>query len=148
MSLGELIKILEAEDPEKVVPFGFHDPHSYRGYYDELGFEPTRNVTVASMLADCRGALGATFTGYKGGEFTMTEHTRCWLAMWGQCSDNTLGPELLRSMLAGTLGMSLGWSDAYPVATCTCGARFIGDSLNDTVLGWAKHVTSAHREDW
>lgn len=99
MSLGELIEILEAEDPNKVVPFGFGDPHSYRGYYDELGFEPKRNVTVASMLADCRRSLGATFTGYKGGEYTMSTYTQCWLARWGDTSDDTLGPALLRCLL-------------------------------------------------
>ncbi len=99
VSLGELIKILEAEDQGKVVPFGFGHPHSYRGYYDELAFEPARNVTVAAMLADCRRSLGATFTGYKGGDFVMKEYTKCWLAMWGNTSEDTLGPALLRCML-------------------------------------------------
>lgn len=99
MSLGELIGILEKEDPGKVVPFGFGSPHSYRGYYDECAFEPACNVTVAAMLADCRRALGATFTGYKGGEYTMREYTKCWLATYGDTSDDTLGPALLRMML-------------------------------------------------
>ena len=44
--------------------------------------------------------------------------------------------------------MSLGWSDADPVAECGCGARFVGDSINDAVLAWTKHVTEKHRDDW
>lgn len=102
MSLGALIEILETEDPNKVVPFGFHKPHSYRGYYDELAFEPARDVKVSSMLADCRRALDATFTGYKGGEYTMRAYTLCWLSMYGYTSEEILGPTLLRCMLGHT----------------------------------------------
>lgn len=50
MYLGDLIDRLKAEDPNKGVPLGFKNPHSYRGYYDCLAFEPAENVTVASML--------------------------------------------------------------------------------------------------
>ncbi len=99
MELGELITALEQADARLVVPSGFTNPHSYRGYYDELAFEPAANVTVAAMLADARSALGATYQGYKGGDFTMREHTDCWLATWGGLGE-TLGPTLLRLMLA------------------------------------------------
>lgn len=98
MSLGELIAALSRLDPELVVPFGFGNPHSYRGYYDELAFEPRENVKVGDMLADARSALGATFQGYKGGDFTMTEYTPCWLAEWGSTGE-TLGPVFLGLIL-------------------------------------------------
>jgi hypothetical protein len=100
MMLGELIAALEAEDPAKVVPHGFTNPHSWRGDYMDLAFEPARNVTVAAMLADAREALGNTYQGYKGGEYTMTEHTDCWLSEYGTSTDaETIGPRLLRFML-------------------------------------------------
>jgi hypothetical protein len=100
MTLGELIALLEARDPEQVVPLGFGNPHSYRGYYHELGFEPVRNVTVGAMLASARSALGSTYEGYKGGEYTMSDHTYCWLAEWGS-EGETLGRTLLSYMLGG-----------------------------------------------
>jgi hypothetical protein len=102
MTLGELIAALEAADPTKVVPHGFTNPHSYRGYYDQLAFEPARNVTVEAMLDDARSALGTTYQGWKGGEFEMDEHTDCWLASEGSTSDETIGLTLLRLMLAAT----------------------------------------------
>ena len=103
MILKELIAALEAADSRMVVPHGFTNPHSYRGYYEQLAFEPAQNVTVDRMLADARFALDATFEGYKGGDFTMTEDTDCWLATWGALGE-TLGPTLLRLMLeAGTV---------------------------------------------
>ncbi|MFC9490722.1 hypothetical protein ACFTZM_32240, partial [Streptomyces hydrogenans] len=65
MPLGELITALEAADPDLVLPDGFTHPHSYRGYYHELAFEPAHNATVGEMLADARSALGTTYTGWK-----------------------------------------------------------------------------------
>lgn len=99
MTLAELITALEAEDPSKVVPLGFTHPHSHRADYCDLAFEPARNVTVAAMLADARSALGATFQGWKGGDFEMREYTDCWLAAEGCCGE-TIGPILLTLMLA------------------------------------------------
>jgi hypothetical protein len=53
------------------------------------------------MLADARSALGATFHGWKGGEYTMAEYTDCWLAVAG-CTGEGIGPVLLRYMLGET----------------------------------------------
>lgn len=98
MVLYELIAFLEKFDPEKAVPIGFDNPHSYRGYYDQLAFEPVRNTTVGEMLAAARSARGATYNGWKGGEYTMTDHTEVWLAMEGDCGEG-FGPVLLSLML-------------------------------------------------
>lgn len=84
MILKDLIIFLEQRDPDLIVPVGFAKPHSYRGYYEELAFEPAVNVTVESMLACAKDAVGRIFIGYKGGEYTMTEYTDVWLANWGQ----------------------------------------------------------------
>jgi len=98
MTLGELIQFLEARDPERAVPLGFAKPHSYRGYYDDLAFEPAKNVTVRSMLACARDALDRTFTGYKGGEYKMGEYTDVWLAEYSHTGEG-IGPILLSFML-------------------------------------------------
>lgn len=99
MTLDELIATLEVENPNKILPDGFTNPHSYRGYYDELAFEPTADITVGEMLADARDAKGETFQGWKGGEYKMTDWTDCWLAVEGSLGE-TIGPLLLRLMLA------------------------------------------------
>ncbi len=98
MWLQELIKILEQQPKDKVVPLGFSNPHSYRGYYDELAFEPEENVTVGQMLEDAQSALGNTYTGYKGGDFTMNGTTDVWLAKYGRTGEG-IGPVLLKYML-------------------------------------------------
>lgn len=98
MTLKDLITALESAPQDKVVRHGFGHPHSYRGYYDELAFEPVENVTVAQMLADAKSALGATYCGYKGGSYTMSEWTPVWLAECGSCGEG-IGPTLLRYML-------------------------------------------------
>jgi hypothetical protein len=100
MTLGELINALEDHDPAKIVPTGFNSPHSYRGCYEDLAFEPAANATVGDMLADARAALGTTYEGWKGGQFTMRDYTDCWLSQKGDASGESIGPTLLRLMLA------------------------------------------------
>lgn len=98
-TLKAVIERLEKEkDPERVVPLGFARPHSYRGYYEDLAFEPAENVTVRSMLEAARSAIGQTFGGWKGGDYTMDEWTTVWLASPGDTGE-TLGPVLLDLML-------------------------------------------------
>lgn len=98
MTLGDLIKQLERADPAKVVPLGFGNPHSYRGYYEQLAFEPKAGVTVGQMLADAKEALHTTYQGWKGGDYTMNEYTTVWLAEPG-CTGEGIGPVLLAYML-------------------------------------------------
>lgn len=100
LDLAGLIAALENEDPDRVLPLGFHEPHSYRGYYEQLAFEPARDIRIGDMLAAARSALGATYQGYKGGDFTMGPRTECWIADYGTDSDNRIGPLLLHLLLA------------------------------------------------
>lgn len=79
MKLKELIEWLESQPAEVKVAHGFDCPHSYRGYYAELGFEMVENTTIGKMLEAAKSALGATYSGWKGGEYTMCEHTDCYL---------------------------------------------------------------------
>jgi hypothetical protein len=105
MILGKLIEELKKHDPNVVVKHGFTNPHSYRGYYDHLAFEPASNVSVAFMIACAESALGATYEGWKGGEYVMDEDTPCWLAFEGQCydSDEPITPLIIRAMLNHTV---------------------------------------------
>lgn len=88
LTLGRLIKRLEALDPEAIVAVGH--PHSYRGYYSDLSFSPDGEQTVGEWLGRCRQAVGETFTGWKGGDFTMGEDTPVWVS----CEGST-GPRLM-----------------------------------------------------
>lgn len=100
MILRELIRTLEEADPDLILPDGFHDPHSYRGYYEQLAFQPARHVKVSDMLADARSAVGTMYQGYKGGDYLMTEHSVVNIAPYGQSSEgDAISPRLLRLML-------------------------------------------------
>ena len=101
MDLGELIKALEAEpDQGKVLPLGLGHPDSYRGFYEQLEFNPVADVTVGQVLADARSAVAATFQGWKGGEYVMGESTPCWLAYRGTGCGEEIGPVLLTLLLS------------------------------------------------
>lgn len=90
MTLGELIEALE-DLPNDAWVVGFGSPHSYRGYYQDLSFEPTdTGRPVVDLLNKCRGCMGRTFTGYKGGEFMMGETTPVWISPWGSTSGGRL----------------------------------------------------------
>jgi len=83
MNLGELIEYLESKDSTIVVKMGFSEPHSYRGDYANLAFEPCKNTTVGKMLECAKSALNKVYTGYKGGEFTMREYVDVYIAEYG-----------------------------------------------------------------
>lgn len=100
IDLGGIIARLEREDPERVLPIGFANPHSYRGYYDQLAFEPVADIKIGDMLTAAKYAVGRTFQGWKGGDYTMSEHTECWIATEGTSGDNQIGPLLLDLLLA------------------------------------------------
>lgn len=100
LDLELLIAVLEAEDPEKVLKVGFHRPHSYRGDYMDLAFEIAADITVGAMLADARSALGTTYEGWKGGDYTMDDSTPVWLVQGrGDCGES-IGAVLLHLLLA------------------------------------------------
>lgn len=98
MYLYELIEYLERQpDHSRVIANGFARPHSYRGYYDQLAFEPAPSVTIGSMLAAAKSAIGKTFIGWKGGEFVMDKWTPVWIAVRGD-SGHEISPPLLDAM--------------------------------------------------
>lgn len=99
VDLGRLIKALAAADPARPVRWGFGRPMSYRGDYTDVAFSPKEKTTVGAMLMHARSALGQTFTGYKGGEFTMHGGVDCHIDEYGEAGGDRIGPTLLRYWL-------------------------------------------------
>lgn len=100
LTLGEVIERLKRENPSRLLPVGFAAPHSYRGDYSDLAFELRHNITVGEMLAAAESAVGATFEGWKGGDYEMRDYTDCWLVpAEGTSMGETLGALLLELML-------------------------------------------------
>lgn len=90
LRVKEILAVLDAAPDDVSVGFDFEymKPNgigSYRGYYSDLaiGFDndyrrpDVKNEEFRQELRDC---IGQTFTGYKGGDFTMTEDTPVWVA--------------------------------------------------------------------
>jgi hypothetical protein len=99
LTLGQAIESLGKLDPsmplEADIGGGVDNVCSYRGYYSDLSMEPCENVgTVGFALKILRDALGRHFTGYKGGEFLMSEDTPLWLAEYGDCGRAIIGIDL------------------------------------------------------
>lgn len=106
LTLGELIAKLEpiAEKQEEVKKKYDHEAEvvfdfeylkptglsSWRGSYAELAleFDGEKGFTVSEFIALLKGAIGKTYTGYKGGDFVMGKTTPIWVANWGN-SGNT-----------------------------------------------------------
>lgn len=93
LTLGKIIKLLELEKPDNECHFdfcGFYPSKlsSWRGVYAHLAFEykdrqQGKVPIVADVLLMCRNAIGKTFTGWKGGDFTMDESTPLWVSNSG-----------------------------------------------------------------
>ena len=111
LSLGELISEIEkagiqtddGDDKDIRYDFGTTIPtclDSYRGSYDELalGYKLTgyddssepRSVKAKDLLRELKSAIGKEFTGWKGGEFEMTEQTPVWVANCGDSGSTAI----------------------------------------------------------
>lgn len=92
LTLGEMIIKLDAiSDKTKPVRLDFGgfiatDMDSWRGSYAELaiGYAIGNPASAETLLKECRAAVGATFEGYKGGDFRMSRHTPIWVANHGR----------------------------------------------------------------
>lgn len=78
LTLQGVIDYLSKYDDRYVVEFGLGMPHSYRGFYEQLAFPVQANVSIAEMRSRAQDAIGQTFIGYKGGNYTMQPDTLCW----------------------------------------------------------------------
>lgn len=98
LTLGQVIDILKKAPQDKEVRHGFGGPHSYRGYYDCLGFIPIGHVQVKEMLYIAKRVVGRTFTGWKGGDFTMTKDTKVYLANVGSTGEPLTEKRLMKML--------------------------------------------------
>jgi hypothetical protein len=91
INLGQMIDLLTSAEKlgaDRDAPVaGLVEPHSYRGYYERLSFEegPT---TLRAMLETAQKCIGATFQGYKGGDFTMGRNSLVHVAPYGTAPDD------------------------------------------------------------
>lgn len=94
MTLGQLIDTLERHPPDNILsiePLGLIPSYldSYRGDYCDLSIGFTDDmeprVLVVEFLPKLKAAVGAIFTGYKGGEYVMSADTPIWIAQYGKC---------------------------------------------------------------
>lgn len=80
-----LTLMLMETDEDKVYPIGLGEPDSYRGDYEAIAFTPEKNITLKKMIENVEGVFGKTYVGYKGGEYTMSKETACYVANYGEC---------------------------------------------------------------
>ena len=94
MTLGKLIAALEQLPPDSEVD-ALISPHSYRGYYEDLAFEPSVGIKqkASEALDVCKGAMGQVFVGYKGGDFVMGALTPIWCATYSCCGQKIMALE-------------------------------------------------------
>ena len=98
MNLEQLIEILETKDPNIILRRGFNNPHSYRGYYEQLAFEIVEDISIGDMLECAKDALNNIYEGYKGGSYTMDKYTSVHLSNIGE-TGNELSEMLLQCMI-------------------------------------------------
>lgn len=79
MNLAEIIELLETFPKDKIAEVGIGRPISWRGDYSQLAFIEAEGITVEEMINNARSAIGETFEGWKGGDFTMDLYTDCHL---------------------------------------------------------------------
>ncbi len=64
--------------------WGFEGVGSYRGYYSDLALEPAKGESnVRAIRQALENAIGETYGGYKGGEYTMGPTTPLWVSYHG-----------------------------------------------------------------
>ena len=103
MTLGEYISLLEDYPRDLEVKKGLGNPHSWRGNYTELAFEPVENTTVGQMLDEARSAVGATMEGYKGGQYLMDEGTTIHIDPYGSYTGGSTALLMLFELMLGDL---------------------------------------------
>lgn len=84
-NLGDLIKWLRTQPMDMVVKDGFGTPHSDRGDYANLAFDPENTTTIKDMLLNAESAVGSVYTGWKGGDYKMYLNTPVFIGECGEC---------------------------------------------------------------
>lgn len=104
MTIDTLSDVIAAL-PDRTIPVVFdygtdtsvRSVDSYRGYYADLALEPGDQLCTADQLyVMLKRAHGATFEGYKGGDFVMDGDTPLWSAHYG-----STGPAIVDAKVIG-----------------------------------------------
>lgn len=98
VSLGGLIDALKRRDQTHIVSLGFEHMvptslESYRGFYDHLalGFADHSDWPKVAHLVDMlEKAVGESFCGWKGGDYTMDRETPVWVANPGNTGSTAI----------------------------------------------------------
>ena len=108
MFLYEYIGILESVNSDKKMKHGLGKPHSWRGRYDELAFEPVKDTTIGDMLSEAYSANGTMYTGWKGGDYQMDLDTLVNIDYEGTCDIGDSGwDDMVANIQAEDTGGSL-----------------------------------------
>lgn len=95
LNVGELIAELKKHkqsgfleidnSPVLLTPSGVD---SYRGYYEQLAIEVSvsGSMTVGTLVELLTSRIGTTMTGYKGGQYPISNDTPVWISNYGECS--------------------------------------------------------------
>ena len=100
--LGDILDAFQQLDQDLILPIGLAEPHSYRGDYMDLAFEAVSDATVGDVTNMLGSCIGATFEGYKGGDYRMTRNSWCWIAPYGTSGGDHIGPVLLHLLISQT----------------------------------------------
>jgi len=100
MTLGEIIDALESVDQycnngdikEVTYDFGYFVPtdlDSWRGSYENLalGYNNDEAPLLTDLIERCKRADGATYMGWKGGDYLMTMDTPVYVSNPGEACD-------------------------------------------------------------
>lgn len=98
MTLGEIADALKAASHDLSVRFDFcglkpTDLDSWRGDYSMIAFGWTKEgefPKAGELAKKCSAAIGQTFQGYKGGDFTMSSDTPVWVSNYGYSNDTAV----------------------------------------------------------
>lgn len=93
MTLGDMIRMMKLFDPCVTSSLSM-EWCSYRGRYSDLAvtFSEGRERPIGKIQEELEELVGATFTGWKGGEYSMNEDTPVWIAESGTASNIPLFP--------------------------------------------------------
>lgn len=90
MNLGTLDTIFsKLENDDFVFATCFGEPMSYRGFYDEVAFEPSYNRKLSDVKSNINKAFTEQFEGYKGGEYSYDSLTTAHIASYGNYSEES-----------------------------------------------------------
>ena len=81
---------------------GLAEPHSYRGYYEDLSLE-IEETTLGASLRAAEDCVGTTFTGWSGGDYVMDNDTRVWCSPHGTSGGSQISALMLDGLLLRAL---------------------------------------------